>query len=63
MNKYKQNLRIDNKYVYSYNTKVGIIDHKTREIIVNKYYSVTTSKHINYVANEWGYKVVRRYQQ
>ena len=43
--------------VYSYETDVANIDHKDRTITPNKYYSMTTSKHINYVANEYGYKV------
>lgn len=56
MKKYKQNLRVVNNNVYSYNTLVA-------EIIGNELYKVawrvngmstspTTSKHINYVAHE-----------
>jgi hypothetical protein len=55
--RYKSNLRVHNNKVYSYETDVADIDHMNRNITPNKWYSVTTSKHINYVANEYGYKV------
>ena len=55
--RYKANLRVHGNKVYSYETDVANIDHKDRTITPNKYYSMTTSKHINYVANEYGYKV------
>jgi hypothetical protein len=56
LNRYKQNLRIVGNDVYSYDTHVA-------EIVGNKLYklkwrvhgmssSVTTTKHINYVARE-----------
>ena len=57
--RYKQNLSYCSNYVYSYNTKVGIIDGD--KLIVNNWYSVTTSKHINYAARELNLKVVRNY--
>ena len=31
-------------------------------LVVEKYYSVTTSKHINYVAKQLGYKVYKKYE-
>ena len=37
-------------------TEEEIINYK------NKYYSVTTSKHINYVANEYNYKLIKTYK-
>ena len=55
--KYKQNLRATDDYVYSYETKVAEIDHKNRTITPLDWYSVTTSKHINYVGSEYGYEV------
>lgn len=63
LKKYKQNLEVDNKYVYSYETKVGKFDHVEKQIIVDEYWSMTTSKHINYVANEYGYEVIRKYEK
>jgi len=55
--KYKQNLRATDNYVYSYNTKVAEIDHARRTITPLDWWSVTTSKHINYVGSEYGYQV------
>jgi hypothetical protein len=55
--RYKTNLRVHDNKVYSYNTDVANIDHKNKTITPHQYYSVTTSKHINYVANEYGYEV------
>lgn len=58
-NRYKQNLMYDNKFIYSYRTKVATIEKGN--LIVNKWYSVTTSKHINYAANQLNLKVVKLY--
>lgn len=55
--KYKQNLRVVNNYVYSYETKVAEINHATRTIKPLGWWSMTTSKHINYVGSEYGYEV------
>ena len=55
--KYKQNLRATDNYIYSYETKVAEIDHETRTIKPLGWWSVTTSKHINYVGSEYGYEV------
>lgn len=49
-NRYKQNLRMDGDKVYSYNTHVAT--KNGRELIIHGWWSVTTSKHINYVASE-----------
>ena len=57
--RYKANLRTHNNKVYSYETDVADIDHKNRTVTPNDYYSMTTSKHINYVASEYGYKVIK----
>ena len=48
--KYKENLRIINgKDVYSYSTRVAQI--KGNELHIYGWWSSTTSKHVNYVAN------------
>lgn len=52
MEKYKQNLRIDGNKIFSYNTHVATIDGHM--LIRHGWYSVTTSKHVNYVARELG---------
>tara|TARA_R100001594_G_scaffold149891_1_gene209080 strand:+ start:501 stop:848 length:348 start_codon:yes stop_codon:yes gene_type:complete len=56
--RYRENLRATDDHVYSYDTKVAVIDHSNKAIMPLGWYSVTTSKHINYVAYEYGYKVV-----
>lgn len=61
--RFRENLRMIEEadgsgYVYSYDTKVAEIDHLARTVIPLGYWSVTTSKHINYVAREYGYEVV-----
>lgn len=50
MEKYKNNLRVDGGKVYSYNTHVATI--KGNELHQLGYWSMTTQKHINYVAKE-----------
>lgn len=52
MTKYKQNLHVSNDKVYSYDTHVATISG--RKLLVHGYWSMTTSKHINYVAKEYG---------
>jgi hypothetical protein len=54
--KYKANLSYDDKFIYSYGTKVAKIHPKTVEKL--GYWSMTTSKHINYAAKELGKKVL-----
>ena len=56
LDKYKQNLTIVGNSVYSYTTEVAEI--KGDELHVFGYFSQTTSKHINYVAREFGLKLV-----
>ena len=58
MRKYKKNLHIDGDKVISYTTHVATIDSANRELIVHGYWSPTTSKHINFVASEYGLKKV-----
>jgi hypothetical protein len=52
LKKYNKNLKIDNNKVYSYNRLVALIDWDVKEITQLKYFSQTTQKHINYVADE-----------
>jgi len=51
LDKYKQNLTIIGNSVYSYSTEVAEI--KGDELHVFGWWSPTTSKHINYVAEEF----------
>ncbi len=59
--KYFQNLTTNNNNIFSYNTNVATIDHNNRSVNVDKWWSVTTSKHINYIAGLLGYKVIKNY--
>ena len=63
MNRYKENLLVSDDFIFSYLTNVAKINHKLRHITTDKYYSVTTSKHINYIANQYNYTVIRTYLQ
>ena len=56
LDKYKTNLYVEGDKVFSYSTHVADIDHTKRTVIKLGYWSSTTSKHINYVANELGYE-------
>jgi len=67
MYKFKQNLKVTDNSIYSYDTKVAEIDHKNKEVIPlewSVYFkgrrntsSATTTKHINHVASELGYSI------
>ena len=59
--RYKQNLRVDDAYIYSYDIRVAKIVHRKRLICQYGYWSVTTQKHINYVASEYNYELDREY--
>ena len=48
--KYTQNLKHDYQFIYSYNTRVAEITPDA--VIKLGYWSVTTSKHINYAAKQ-----------
>ncbi|MDB9980474.1 hypothetical protein OAD61_00030 [bacterium] len=50
LSKYQQNLTIDGNNVWSYNTIVAKIDGANLRQL--GYWSMTTQKHINYVAKE-----------
>ena len=47
--KYKQNLRQEGNQIWSYTTHVATIDGNN--LMQLGYWSMTTQKHINYVAN------------
>lgn len=55
--KYKQNLTRVNNDIYSYSTKVAEIRYP--ELIQLGYWSATTQKHINYVANELNLTLIK----
>ena len=57
--RYFQNLRTDNKNIYSYETNVAAIDQDQKQVIIKNWYSVTTSKHINYVAQELNLNLIK----
>ena len=55
-NRYHANLKLVGNCVYSYNTHVATIEGAALRVL--GYWSQTTSKHINYVADELGLKKV-----
>ena len=56
--KYKTNLRMHNNEVWSYSTKVAQRDGDS--LIQLGWWSVTTQRHINYVAKELGLNLVKK---
>lgn len=56
-NRYKENLRQQNDKIWSYSTHVATI--KGNELHQLGWWSVTTQKHINYVANELNLKLIK----
>jgi len=63
LDKYKMNLRVNGNNVYSYNTLVAEIIgdelHKVAWRVNGMTSSPTTSKHVNYVANELNLKLIK----
>lgn len=59
--KYFKNLEFNDRFIFSYDTNVATIDHNKKEVIIKNWYSVTTSKHINYIANLLNYKTIKLY--
>jgi len=55
--KYKQNLRIQGNDVWSYSTIVAKIDGSNLNQL--GYWSMTTQKHINYVANYMNLNLIK----
>lgn len=59
LDKYKQNLTISGNDVWSYSTIVAKIDgNDLRQL---GYWSQTTQKHINYVANYYNLNLLKSY--
>ena len=57
LSKYKQNLRIQGNDVWSYSTIVAKIDGDNLNQL--GYWSQTTQKHINYVANQLSLTLIK----
>ena len=60
LNRYKQNLKIHKNEVWSYSTHVATIVDAI--LVQHGYWSVTTQKHINYVADQYDLDLVKDYQ-
>ena len=58
LNRYKENLRIDEDRVISYATHVATVDRINDTLILLGRYSKTTTKHTNYVAAQLGLRQV-----
>tara|TARA_R110000787_G_scaffold164748_1_gene277858 strand:+ start:177 stop:362 length:186 start_codon:yes stop_codon:yes gene_type:complete len=58
LEKYKQNLSIRGHQVWSYTTHVATIDGN--DLLQLGYWSQTTQKHINYVANKLNLKLIKQ---
>lgn len=61
LQRYKQNLKVNENKIYSYNTNVAIINHDNKTILVPKYYSKTTTKHINYITKLLNYSQIKTF--
>jgi len=57
LEKYKQNLRIEGNKVWSYSTVVARIQENN--LYQLGYWSMTTQKHINYVARELNLNLIK----
>jgi len=57
MEKYKKNLKIEENNVYSYNTLVAKIEGEN--LCQLGYWSVTTQKHINYIAKKLNLTLIK----
>ena len=55
--KYKQNLSIRGNEVWSYTTHVATINGN--DLLQLGYWSVTTQKHINYIANQLNLNLIK----
>lgn len=56
---YKQNLSKIGNTILSYHTHVATIDNN--KLIVPSYWSKTTTKHINYIAQQLGLQIIKLY--
>jgi|TARA_R110002050_G_scaffold47938_8_gene111648 hypothetical protein len=59
-NRYQQNLRQVGDKIYSYSTNVATVKYPG-QLIQHGWWSVTTQKHINYVANQLNLSIVKDY--
>jgi hypothetical protein len=59
LSKSKNNLHIDGNRVISYTTHVANIDYSARTLTVLGWWSKTTTKHINIVAQELGLTIIK----
>lgn len=59
--KYRQNLEVVGNKVLSYSTHVATIDLTNGTLTVLGYWSKTTSKHVNHVADELNLEIVKGY--
>jgi len=57
LDKYKENLLLVGDEVYSYHTNVASIEGN--KLIQHGWWSVTTQKHINYVAKELNLNLIK----
>jgi hypothetical protein len=57
LDRYKQNLKILGDDVYSYSTHVATIEYPNLK--QHGWWSVTTQKHINYVAKEYNLNLIK----
>jgi len=61
--RFKSNLKVIGDHVYSYGTAVAEINRLSRTLVVPKWHSVTTTKHVNYAARHLGLSVVLLYSK
>lgn len=57
--RYRENLIVVNNDVISYTTKVAEIDREKMVLKELGYWSVTTQRHINYVAQQEGLTLIK----
>ena len=57
--KYKKNLFTIDFDIFSYGTKVAKYDPDKGGITLLGWWSQTTSKHINYIANLWDFDIIK----
>ena len=65
--RHKQNLRMDGDKVWSYSTHVATLVYNSNkmqyELHQHGWWSVTTQRHINYVANYYNVPVIKEYDK
>ena len=60
LTRYKDNLHLEGDKVYNFTTHVATIDRIAGKLYRHGHWSQTTSKHINYVASEYGLTIEDR---